>query len=62
MNNSQTNGHKKDYTPEKEYRHLGADVWAEKNEEDEEEYVVYSEEVEDNIIDDDDSDSDSKNN
>ena len=62
MENSQTNGHKKEYSPEKEYRYLGADVWAEKNEEDEQEYVVYSDEVEDNIIEDNDSDSDSNNN
>ncbi len=50
ITNKEGNGRKKSYDPEVEYRYLGADVWAKK--EDEEEDVAYSEELKEKLEDD----------
>ena len=50
ITNKEGNGGKKSYDREVEYRYLGADVWAKK--EDEEEDVAYSEELKEKLEDD----------
>jgi len=45
ITNEKTNGHRKEYDPEVEYRHLDVDVWGKKQKGEKRESVSYSDEI-----------------